>query len=67
MTIYFTKHIDFQIQKVDEKRKADDSPDKEVKLEAFNKKLMTAQEQREAILNSLQERLKEHVSLGNSY
>lgn len=48
------------VQKVDEKRKADDSPDKVEKLEAINKRLMTAQEQREAILNSLQDRLKEH-------
>lgn len=50
-----------KVQKVDEKRKAE-SPDKEGKLEAINKKLMTAQEQRVALLNSLQERLKEHVS-----
>ncbi|XP_035215486.1 myosin heavy chain, cardiac muscle isoform-like isoform X2 [Stegodyphus dumicola] len=48
------------VQKVDEKRKAGDSPDREEKLEAINKKLVVAQEQREALLASLQERLKEH-------
>ncbi|KAF8795843.1 Stathmin like protein [Argiope bruennichi] len=49
-----------QTTKVEEKRKGGNSPDREEKLEAIKRKLDTAQEQREAILNNLQDKLKEH-------
>jgi len=48
------------IERVDVKRSIEPVDNKEEKLQAINKKLMTAHEQRVSILNSLQERLKEH-------
>lgn len=48
------------VTKVEEKRKGGDSPDREEKLEAIQKKLISAQEQRESFINSLLEKLKEH-------